>query len=190
MSGKKVTLRLVFCALAIAIAFVLSNVKLPFSPWFFGGSVTLLSMFFITLIGLWFGPVYGIVTGIAYGFLQLIIDPYVIHPLQLVLDYPLAFGALGISGFLSKAKMKLNLGNVIFINHLHVGYLLGVFGRFVFSSISGYVFFASYAPEAWNPILYTVVYNGSYMLLEAVITLIIISIAPFNKALQHVRSLI
>ena len=190
MSEKKFSpLRLVFCAVAIAIAFVLSNVKLPLPLWLFGGSVTLCSMLFITLVGIWYGPVYGIITGIAYGFLQLIIDPYVVHPIQLLFDYPLAFGALGLSGFLKNAKFKVNIGKVFSFNNLHIGFLLGVFGRVVFSTASGYIFFASYAPESMHPLIYSIAYNGSYMLIEAIITLIILSIAPVNKAIKYVSSI-
>ena len=65
--------------------------------------------------------------------------------------------------------------------------LVGVFGRFIFSTISGIVFFASYAPEGMNPILYSLGYQASYLVPEAVITLIIISIPPVAKALARVK---
>ena len=66
--------KLTFCAIAIALGTVLSNVKLYSFP--FGGSVTLLSMLFICLPGCWFGAGTGIITGVAYGILQLLIDPH------------------------------------------------------------------------------------------------------------------
>lgn len=70
---------------------------------------------------------------------------------------------------------------------LQIGYVVGVFGRFIFSTISGIVFFASYAPEGMNPILYSLGYQASYLVPEAVITLIIISIPPVAKALARVK---
>lgn len=91
-------------------------------------------------------------------------------------NYPLAFGALGLAGFFNKKKWG-----------LQIGYVIGVFGRFIFSTISGIVFFASYAPEGMNPILYSLGYQASYLVPEAVITLIIISIPPVAKALAHVK---
>ena len=61
--------------------------------------VTLLSMLVICLPGYWFGAAVGIATATAYGLLQLIIEPYIISIPQLIVDYFLAFGALGLSGF-------------------------------------------------------------------------------------------
>ena len=96
-SGSILTAKqLAFCAMAIALGTVLSNIKIFHFPT--GGSITLLSMLIIALPGYWFGLGAGIVTGVAYGILQLVIDPYVLYPMQLVVDYFLAFGALGLSG--------------------------------------------------------------------------------------------
>ena len=100
--GKLTAKQLAFCAVAIALGTVLSNFKLYKFP--FGGSITMFSMLIICLPGYWFGLQAGLMTGFAYGVLQLIIDPYVLFPLQLIVDYPLAFGALGLSGLFSKSK--------------------------------------------------------------------------------------
>ena len=106
MNRSKLTVKqLAFCAMAIALGTVLSNIKLFHFPT--GGSITLLSMLVICLPGYWFGLGAGIATGVAYGVLQLLIDPYVLYPLQLVVDYLLAFGALGLSGLFSNAKLGL-----------------------------------------------------------------------------------
>lgn len=167
--------RLVFCAVAIALATVTSYIKVFEMPM--GGSVTLLSMLFITLIGYWYGPKYGLVTGAAYGMLQFIIDPYMLSLPQMLLDYPLAFGALGLSGFFSNKKYG-----------LQVGYVVGVAGRFICSLLSGVIFFASYAPEGMNPWVYSALYQGSYLATEGIITLIIISLPPVAKALSLVKT--
>ena len=127
------TRKLVFSAMGIALAMVTSYIKVWEMPM--GGSVTLLSMLFICLIGYWFGPRYGLITGIAYGILQFVVDPYMVSLPQVLFDYPLAFGALGLSGFFSDKKYG-----------LQTGYVAGVLGRFVFSTLSGVIFFASYAP--------------------------------------------
>ena len=119
---------IVFSAMAIALATVIATViKLPSLPN--GGSVTLFSMLIICLVGYWYGPVTGIIAAVAYGVLQFITGPYVVHPLQVLLDYPLAFGALGLSGFFYKKK-----------NGLVIGYIVGVCGRFVMHMISGLIF--------------------------------------------------
>ena len=106
---RKITVKqLAFCAISIALGTVLSYVKLFHFPW--GGSITLLSMLIIVLPGYFYGLGVGLVTAIAYGALQLIIEPYVIFPLQLVMDYFLAFGALGLSGLFANAKYGLVKG--------------------------------------------------------------------------------
>ena len=115
-------------------------------------------------------------TGIAFGLLQFFIDPYIVSIPQVILDYPLAFGALGLSGFFCDKKYG-----------LQIGYIVGVLGRFVFSTLSGVIFFADYAPEGMHPLVYSAAYQGSYLGVEGIITLIIISLPPVVKALQAVK---
>ena len=173
--GKQITTRqLIFSAMAMALATVTSMIKLFDAPM--GGSVTLCSMLFITLIGYWYGPRVGILTGVAYGILQLVIDPYILSLPQMIVDYPLAFGALGMSGFFSESK-----------NGLQKGYLLGIFGRWVFAFLSGYIFFAYSAGDGWNPAAYSAVYNLAYIGIEGAITLVLISLPPVKNALLAVK---
>ena len=172
---KNTTKKLVYSALGIALALVTSYIKLWEMPM--GGSVTLLSMLFVCLIGYWFGLKYGLITGIAFGLLQFIIDPYMLSIPQVILDYPFAFGALGLSGLFCNKKFG-----------LQTGYVIGVVGRFVCSTLSGVIFFADYAPEEMNPWVYSIAYQGSYLGVEMVLTLIIISIPPVAKALSLVKS--
>ncbi len=166
---------LTYSSLAICLSLILSNVKLFHLPQ--GGSVTAFSMFFIVLIGYWFGPLVGVLGGFTCGLLQLAIAPYVVHPIQLLLDYPFAFGALGLSGFYRSGK-----------NGLLKGYLFGVSGRFLCSFLSGFIFFASYAPENLNPVLYSFIYNLSYIVPEAVLTIILISVPAFKLAIKQAFS--
>ena len=175
--GKRITTRqIMFSAMAMALATVTSMIKLFDAPM--GGSVTLCSMLFIVLIGYWYGPKVGILTGVAYGMLQLVIDPYILSLPQMIVDYPLAFGALGTSGFFANSK-----------NGLQKGYLLGIFGRWVFAFLSGYIFFAYYAWDGWNPAAYSAVYNLSYIGIEGVITLLLISLPPVRNALASVKKM-
>lgn len=171
---NKSTKRLVYSALGIAIALVTSYIKLWEMPM--DGSVTLLSMFFICLIGYWFGAGYGIITGVAFGLLQFILNPYMVSIPQVLLDYPLAFGALGLAGFFRNGKYGMQLG-----------YIIGVIGRFIFSTLSGVIFFADYAPEGMNPWIYSMSYQGAYLGAEMVLTLVVISIPAVSKALSRVK---
>ena len=172
MSAKQLT----FCAVAMALALVTSFIKVASLPM--GGSITLFSMFFMCFIGYLYGPKIGIMTGVAYGILQLIIEPYIYAPLQVLLDYPLAFGALGLSGFFSKKKFGLTTGVIV-----------GILGRYICHVISGYVFFASYAPEGMNPMIYTLGYNATYILPELIATVIVVSLPPVAKALKYVKTM-
>lgn len=172
MSAKQ----LAFCAVALALAMVTSMIKIFRFP--FGGSVTLFSMLFICLIGYFYGPGTGILTAVAYGVLQFILGPYIYTPIQVVVDYPLAFGALGLAGLFWKSK-----------NGLLKGYIIGVVGRWVFSVISGWVFFGEYAWDGWAALPYSLCYNGAYIFAEAIITIILISIPPVKKAINYVKNM-
>ena len=166
--------QLVFCAVSIALGTVLSNIKLFHFPT--GGSITLLSMLVICLPGYFFGLGAGLMSAVAYGILQLLIDPYVLYPMQLIVDYILAFGALGLSGLFTNAKAG-----------LIKGYIVGVLGRYVFAVISGWIFFGSYAWEGWGAFAYSLVYNGIYIFAEAIVTIIILSIPAVKNGIARVK---
>ncbi|MDO4632607.1 MAG: energy-coupled thiamine transporter ThiT [Eubacteriales bacterium] len=175
-SGSMSSRQLVFCAAAVALAMVTSMIKIYSFP--FGGSVTLCSMLFICLTGYFYGPAAGILTGAAYGILQFIIEPYIYFPLQVLVDYPLAFGALGLSGFFANTK-----------HGLIKGYLLGILGRYFFAVISGWIFFGEYAWEGWHALPYSLAYNGAYIFTEGVITVIILLIPAAAGAFRQVKEL-
>ena len=173
---KKVSAKqLAFAAVALALATVCSNIKLFRLPM--GGSITLFSMLFVTLIGYWYGSAVGLMAAVAYGLLQMIFGAYVISLPQLLLDYPLAFGALGLSGFFSEKK-----------NGLVIGYLVAITGRFLFSVLSGVVFFGMYAPETMSPLVYSVAYNGSIMYGEGILTIILLMIPAVKSAMATVKA--
>lgn len=173
-SGKLTVKQLVFCAMSIALGTILSEIKLIDFPW--GGSATLLSMLVICLPGYFFGLGAGLLTGIAYGVLQILVDPYILFPLQLVMDYLLAFGSLGLSGLFANSK-----------NGLIKGYLAGILGRYVFTVLSGCIFFAEYAWEGWPVVPYSLVYNGIYIFAEAAVTLVILAIPAVRKSIGIVK---
>ncbi|HKM22337.1 MAG TPA: energy-coupled thiamine transporter ThiT [Lachnospiraceae bacterium] len=167
--------RLSFCGVALALGTVTSLIKVFHFP--FGGSITLLSMLFICLIGYFYGPVLGISVGVAYGLLQFFVEPILVHPMQLILDYFLAFGALGLSGFFYKKK-----------HGLLIGYLVGITGRWICAALSGYIFWSEYAWDGWNAFAYTLVYNGIYIYAEGIITIILIALPPVANAINRVRA--
>ena len=174
---KMSTKQLVFCAMAMALAFITSYIKVFSMPW--GGSVTLCSMLFIVLIANWYGVQTGILVGLAYGILQFIQEPFVLSFFQVCCDYILAFAALGIAG--------------LFANKSHglvKGYIVAVLTRGAFHAIGGYLYWMDYMPENFPQSLksiYPIAYNYSFLLAEAVITIIIISIPAVAIALGWVK---
>ena len=169
--------QLVFCAMAMALAFITSYIKLFELPW--GGSITLCSMLFIVLAAYWYGPKTGMLVGLAYGILQFIQEPYVLSFFQVCCDYILAFAALGVAGFFANQKYG-----------LIKGYIAAVIARGAFHALGGYLYWMDYMPENFPQALkslYPIVYNYSYLLAEAVLTLIILAIPAVSKALNQVR---
>ena len=173
-SAKNATKQLVFSGVAMALAIVTSEIKFARLPM--GGSITLFSMLFIVLIGYWYGAKAGLLTGFAYGLLQFVLDPVFYSPLQLLVDYPLAFGALGLSGFFCNKK-----------HGLLIGYIAGVLGRYFFAVLSGVIFFGHYAPEGTPALVYSLGYNATYIVPEAVVTLILLAIPAVGKAMKRVK---
>ena len=173
------TRKLVFCAVAVALAYLTSYIRLFELPW--GGSVTLCSMLFIVLIGYWYGPAAGMATGFVYGILQFMQEPYMLSPFQVCCDYLFAFAALGLSGFFRKQK-----------HGLITGYLVAVLVRGAFHALGGYLYWMDYMPDNFPKALaslYPILYNYSFLLLEAVITIIIISIPAVAKGLNRINKL-
>ena len=147
-------------AIAIALAFVLGLIKVFQMPM--GGSISL-EMIPLILLALRQGPLVGIVAGAAYGLLDLAIEPFVYHPVQVILDYPLAFGALGLAGFFQPTVRGAVLGTVV-----------AVLARFFCHFVSGVVFFASYAPKGWNVYLYSAAYNAAYLIPSLIIAVVVV----------------
>lgn len=125
-----------------------------------GGSVTLGSMIPLILLALRRGAKVSITAGVIYGLIILYLEPFVYNPVQVLLDYPLAFGALGLAGFFRKSPI--------------VGVVAAMLGRFICHFLSGVIFFASFAPPEMSPIVYSALYNGSYLGVEFVTSTVVI----------------
>ena len=170
MENTKInTRRLVISAVMIALASVLSLIKVYQLP--LGGSITLLSMLPIVLLSVKFGPRWGLFSAFVYALVQFALDlpaamSWGMTPGMwvgcIVFDYLLAFTVLGLAGiFRNKGPYG-----------LYIGIALALVLRFVCHFISGTVIFATWAQEGWNVALYSIVYNGSFMLPELIFTLL------------------
>lgn len=166
---------LTISSLLIALSVILGNIKIFEMPQ--GGSITLMSILPIVLCGYLLGTKRGVLAGICVGLLNLIFGPYIIHPVQLFLDYPIAYGALGLSGLVSNSK-----------NGLTKGYLIGLAGRYICAFLSGWIFFGAYAPESFNAVTWSLWYNFTYLAAEGILTIIIINIPSVKKAFQSLKT--
>ena len=158
--------------LAIALAFILDMLKIYTLPNG-GGSISLGSMIPILLISFIYGPSIGLFTGFLFGVLKLIIDPYILNPIQVLFDYPLPFMAVGIAGF---------------FKNKYLGATLGMLLRFSCHFISGVIFFGSYAPAGMSPILYSLAVNGFAVGGELLICLVLLAFLPIEKLIKILKS--
>ena len=158
--------------LAIALAFILDMLKIYTLPNG-GGSISLGSMIPILLISIVYGPSIGLFTGFIFGVLKLIIDPYILNPVQVLFDYPLPFMAVGVAGF---------------FKNKYLGATLGMLLRFSCHFISGVIFFGSYAPAGMSPILYSLAVNGFAVGGELLICLVLLAFLPIEKLIKILKS--
>ncbi len=170
--GAKV---LAICALLTALAIILNQFTFFKMPA--GGSVTFFSMLPVVLATYFLGLRAGIVSGFAVGLVALIFGPYIIHPLQLLLDYPFAYGALALGFYFRKIKYG-----------LYATYLIGVLGRYIIAVLSGTIFFEEYAPEGFTGLTWALYYNITYLGIEALITLPIIFILYKTRVIDQLKS--
>lgn len=166
MSKKMNTQILVEGGIMVALAFVLGEIKLFKLPQ--GGSVTLGLMIPIIFYSLRHGVGTGVLAGVVLGLLKLANGGYFVSIPQVILDYPVAFGAIGLSGLFSKQFKEQKSIVPVFC-----GTFVGVLGRFVAAVLSGVIFFAEYAGEM-NPWLYSIEYNGTYLGIELAIAVVVI----------------
>lgn len=151
-------------AICMALSSVLSMIKIFELPQ--GGSVTAVSMLPIILFAYAYGVGPGLTLGAIHGVLQCILDPYIVSIPQFLLDYPVAFGVIGLAG-LFRSMNNDRVG-------LTVGSVVACVARWLAAVASGVIFFAEYAEgSGMSPLVYSITYNGSYMLPECVITAVV-----------------
>ena len=164
--------RLALCAIMIALATVLSIFPKIEAP--FGGSITVGSMVPIMLVSFVYGPKWGIPVAVGYSIIQLMLGTSSVAkegftPLVficcLLIDYILAYSVLCACGFFTIKKTT--------IVRVILGTLTAGMLRYLCHFISGILFWGIYAPEGWNVFLYSIVYNGSYMIPDTIICIVI-----------------
>ena len=175
-------------AIFIALATILSFLPVYEMPM--GGSVTMASMLPILFIGIKFGPKWGMGSSLVYMLIQLAqalikgnVFIYCVGAGAVIIcalfDYVVPFSILGLS-FVAAPKKgeKLNVVKVL------VTFGILIFIRFLCHFITGMVIWKQWAPEGMGPFLYSLSYNGSYMLPELVLTLIVASFLISSKQIE------
>lgn len=170
---------LVLGGVLVALGTALSFIKVFELPY--GGSITLVSMLPVMLFGYLCGNKWGMGAGFVFGVLQLLFGLSALKGVSgltvvgsILLDYLLAFTVLGLAGMFRKS-----------IKNRAVSFTLGAFVagllRFVSSFLSGVILWGEYADKTFAPVLenlngtplillYSLLYNGAYMLPEIIVT--------------------
>lgn len=157
--------------LMLAMAVILT--AFPFYRMPNGGSVTLGGMLPLFFISFAYGTEVGMLAGFAYSLMNLLMAPYILHPIQVLFDYPLPFMVLGLAG--------------CFPRHRMAGITAAVAVRLLFHFLSGVVFFGSYAPAGTSVYLYSFVTNLTYLLPNLVICLVLYRLLPVERFLSLMK---
>jgi len=166
---------IVFAALS-AVLYIIRPFSLPY-----GGSITLGSMVPVMWLSLRRGVRVGFIAGAIFGLVALLIDvmllPYspITNPVQVVLEYPIAFGALGLAGIFHKSSTAPAM----------VGVGISILAKFFLHFIAGIVFWVWTVPEGWNPVAWSAVYNGSFLLVEFISSAILMYILVKKRTLEY-----
>ena len=155
----------------IALTVILKDVLPPIYHLPQGGSVSAAGM--VPL--LWFALRRGLRSGLeacaVYGLIHMALPgSYIVDPVQALLDYPIAFAALGLAGMFRRYPL--------------VGVGAGMFGRFLAHLASGVWFFSEYAPAGTHPVIYSAIYNGSFLLIEFIVSAVLICIIVKKRLLD------
>lgn len=160
--GQSKTRMIAEAGVAIAIAQVLSFITLFHMPQ--GGSIKAASLVPLMIFAYRWGGTRGIWAGVVYGVLHFLLGfKSSIHYLSIILDYLVAYGAIGVCGYFKDNIIGLVSGSIVAIAL-----------RWFASVTSGAVVFASYAPQGQNPWIYSMIYNASYMVPDGILNIIVL----------------
>ena len=176
--------RLIEIAILTGAAVILDIVSGMFLRMPQGGSVSIM-MIPIFLISFRWGVKAGLTTGLLTGIVQIAIgNLFLQHPVQLFLDYIAAFAVLGFSGLFASGVRESALAKKRGALTAYVigGVFIGSVLRYAAHTVSGAVFFGSYAPKGTPVWIYSLVYNATYMIpsfiLSAIVLILLFMTAP------------
>lgn len=169
------TRSITYAGILIALSFALSYVRVVKMPM--GGSITLVSLLPIMLYSYMFGVRKGVIIGVIYGVLQAIQDPWILHPAQFLLDYPIAFAGIGLAGILKNTKLNPRLSFVL-------GGIIATMFRLLAHFLSGVFAFGSFASyyDMTSPYLYSIAYNATFVLPDAALAILVGALLMISKS--------
>lgn len=156
---------IVTIALMLAMTVILHQFRLYHMPQ--GGSVTLGAMVPLLFVSYRYGVGTGCLAGFLYGIFNMMQDPYLLHPVQVLFDYPLPYMALSLAA--------------LFPAHRMASTALAFLARFFCHIVSGVVFFASYAPAGTSPLVYSLTFNATYLVPECLICFALLKVLPIER---------
>ncbi len=167
--------------ISIALSFVLSYVKFE-AAWLQGGSITLVSFLPICLFSYVYGMKKGLIVGFICGLLQAIQDPFIVHPGQFLLDYPIAFSMITFAGLLTDLNVLNNLPRLKFTIS---AILVGLF-RYIAHVISGVFAFGAYAADSGASSFFTfsAIYN-TYVFIDIALVVVVGLVLFSSKSFLH-----
>ena len=154
-------------SVVVALSVILKDILPPIYHLPQGGSITVAGLVPLVWFALRRGFRYGLFAGFIYGLVHMALGGYVINPVQGLLDYPIAFAALGLAGPFKRYPL--------------VGVGVGITGRFICSFLSGIFFFTSVTLEG---AIASALYNGTYLIGEFVISAIVIYLLVKRNLLE------
>ena len=158
---------LVNIALMLAASIVLHQLRLYHMPQ--GGSITAGGMLPLLFVAWRYGASVGMLTGFLFGLVTMIQDPFFLHPVQVLFDYPLPYMAMGLAA--------------LFKDNFYLGAAAAFVGRFLCHFVSGVVFFGEYAPAGTSAVMWSLTFNATYLMGEAIICLVLIKVLPVARLL-------
>ncbi|ORU00057.1 Substrate-specific component ThiT of thiamin ECF transporter [Anaerovibrio sp. JC8] len=158
-------------ALIIAMTTVLGQIHFFKMPQ--GGEVNIGTMVPLILLAYCYGSRVTLLAGFICGTINLMVNPYFYHPVQVLFDYPFPYMAMAVMALFKK---RIILGTVV-----------AFFLKFMCHFISGVVFFGAYAPEGTSPVIYSAVYNAATIVPDLIICCIILHFLPVKRIIKAMK---
>ena len=161
-----------------------------------GGAVTYFSLLFLWLVTFFYGPKHGVICSVLFGFVRLyvtyITGEYVNFAVgAIILEYPLACGMFALGGLVHEQKKPAYADNPELIARepmkLRVGFLVGVLGMGVCYVVSAVLFYPPDVEGFFGNLMYCIMYDFSYLAIEAALTMLLLCIPPVTNALYYLK---